>query len=138
MALPAADHADQSPACEEDSKDFTRGKRELSVGFKKQTKKFICSLLIRYCSTVWAADVRVIKKDIEKLEKVQKRAVKMIQRLKKVPHTEALKKFNLFKLSRRLRSHLITLVNTFTRRKQWVTYTPLTKEARKGMARTNC
>lgn len=137
MPLPATDHADQPPACEWNSKDFTRGKRELSAGFRKQTKKFIYSLLIRYSSAVQAADVHIIKKDIEKLEKVQKRAVKMIQRLKKAPHTEALKEFNLFKLSRRLRSHLITLGNTFTRRNQWFAYTPLTKESKKDMARTN-
>lgn len=139
MPLPATDHADQPPACKGNRKDFTLGERELSVGFRKQTKKFIYSLLIRYCSTMQAADVHITKKDIEKLEKVQKRAVKMIQRLKKAPHTEALKEFNLFKLSRRrLRSHLITLGNTFTRRNQRFTYTSLTKEPKKGTARTNC
>lgn len=70
---------------------------------------------------------------------MQKRAIKMIQRLKKAPHTEALKEFNLFKLSRRrLRSHLITLGNTFTKRNWWFTYTLLTKEPKNGIARTNC
>lgn len=57
----------------------------------------------------------------------------MIQRLKKVPHTEALKEFNLFKLSRRrLRSHLITLGNTFTRRNQWSHTLHLLKRQRKA------
>ena len=120
--MPAAERADQPPVCEGNGKDFTRGKREPSVNFRKQTKKLIYSLLIRCCSAVWASDVCIIKKDIEKLEKVQKRAVKMIQRLEKMSYTEALKEFNLFKLSRRrLRSHLITLGNTFTRRNRWVT-----------------
>lgn len=70
---------------------------------------------------------------------MQKRDVKMIQRLEKVPYTEALRKFNLFKLSRRrLRSHLITLGNTFARRNQWISQAPLTNRAKKDVARTNC
>lgn len=44
----------------------------------------------------------------------------MIQRLEKMPYIEALKEFNLFKLSgRRLRSQLITVSNTFNRRSLW-------------------
>lgn len=139
MPLPAADHAHQPPLCEGNSKDFTGGKREPSIDFRKQAKKLIYSLLTRYCSTVWASDVHIIKKDIEKLEKVQKRAVKMIQRLEKASYTQALKEFNLFKLSRRrLRSHLIALGNTFTRRNRCVTQALLPNRAKTDMARTNC
>lgn len=52
--------------------------------------------ITRFCSSVQASDVHIIKKDIEKLEKVQKRAVKMIQRLKRTPYAETLEEFNLF------------------------------------------
>lgn len=70
---------------------------------------------------------------------MQKKAVKMIQGLEKVPYTEALKEFSLFKLSRRrLRSHLITPGNTFTRRNRWVTQAPLINRAKTDMVRTNC
>lgn len=51
--------------------------------------------ITRFCSSVQASDVHIIKKDIEKLEKVQK-AVKMIQRLKRTPYAETLEEFNLF------------------------------------------
>lgn len=52
LPLPAADRADQAPVCEGNGKDFTQGKREPSVDFRKQTEKLIYSLLTTCCSIV--------------------------------------------------------------------------------------
>lgn len=113
-----ASHADKTCVCEKNSRTVTM-KANPVLTSENRPRNYL-QLITRYYSSVKASDVHIIKKDIEKLEKVQKRAVKMIQRLEKMPYIEALKEFNLFKLSgRRLRSHLITVSNTFNRRSLW-------------------
>lgn len=101
--LPLASHADETCVCEKNSKEVTM-KANPVLTSENRTRNYL-PLITRYYSSVKASDVHIIKKDIEKLEKVQKRAVKMIQRVEKMPYIEARKELNLFKLSgRRLRS----------------------------------
>ena len=61
--------------------------------------------LLEYCPQIWNP---VLKRDVNKLEKVQRRATKIIPELKDLPYEERLTKLGLYPLSeRRLRGDMI-------------------------------
>ena len=74
--------------------------------FLKTYKTFVRPLL-EYCQEVWAPH---LDKDIESLEKVQRRATKLVTAIKDLPYEERIKSLNLFKLSdRRKRGDMISM-----------------------------
>src|SRR6218665_2440507 len=70
----------------------------------QDTVQHIYSASSRICVQVWNP---YHKKDIECLEKVQRRATKLIRALAKAPYEERLQKLGFFTLERRMRSNLI-------------------------------
>ena len=67
--------------------------------------------LLEYCIQAFNP---YLKRDIDTLEKVQRRATKMVSGLKKVPYEERLKRLNLTTLkTRRIRGDLIEVFKNF-------------------------
>ena len=73
---------------------------------------------LEYCVQAWSP---YYKKDINKLERVQRRVTKMIPSLREKSYEERLKELNLFPLTqRRLRGDLIQVFKIMKTSKTWI------------------
>ena len=118
LGVVISDDLKQSNQCTEVVKTANKLVGFIGRSFSFKTEKIILTLynsLVRphleYNVQFWSP---YYKKDIEKLERIQRRLTKMVPRLRNKPYEERLKELNLFTLSkRRLRGDLITLFKMF-------------------------
>ena len=107
-----------SQHCSEVAKTANKLVGFIGRAFENKSEKVILKLynsLVRphleYCVQFWSPYYR---KDIEKLERVQRKITKMIPRLRNISYEERLKELNLFSLSkRRMRGDLIEVFKIF-------------------------
>lgn len=85
----------------------------MALNFKKPLQPYLNS-----CVQLWAPQY---KKDLKLLERIQRRAVKMVKGLERKPYEKQLRAFVLFNLKKRLSRGLST-INSFLRKGRLLLY----------------